>query len=103
MPSVANRCIVRTWLISPEREVRPADREKWEKNWQILRGTVQAEDFPMARTIQQGFHSGAQLWFSERGRVEGAVGRRYSSTSCELDLRRALQKHDVRWATLPRD
>lgn len=55
-----NRCIVRTWLISPEREVRPADREKWEKNWQILRGTVQVEDFPMARTIQQGFHSGAQ-------------------------------------------
>src|SRR6185295_6514947 len=41
-------------------EVRPADRDKWEKNWQILRGTVQAEDFPMARTIQQGFHSGAQ-------------------------------------------
>lgn len=55
-----NRCIVRLWLLSPEKVVGEAERVRWDKNWEILRGTVQVEDFPMARTIQQGFSSGAQ-------------------------------------------
>jgi phenylpropionate dioxygenase-like ring-hydroxylating dioxygenase large terminal subunit len=55
-----NRCVVRLWLMSPEKVVGEADRVRWEKNWEIVRGTVHAEDFPMARTIQQGFSSGAQ-------------------------------------------
>ncbi len=55
-----NRCIVRLWLLSPEKVVSAEDRARWEKNWEIVRGTVHAEDFPMARTIQQGFSSGAQ-------------------------------------------
>ncbi len=55
-----DRCIVRLWLISPERNVADADRERWDKNWDITYGTVRAEDFPMARTIQKGFHGGAQ-------------------------------------------
>lgn len=55
-----NRCIVRLWLLSPEKVVSDADRVRWEKNWDIVRGTVHAEDFPMARTIQEGFSSGAQ-------------------------------------------
>jgi phenylpropionate dioxygenase-like ring-hydroxylating dioxygenase large terminal subunit len=55
-----NCCIVRLWLLSPEKVVSAEDRARWEKNWEIVRGTVHAEDFPMARTIQQGFSSGAQ-------------------------------------------
>jgi phenylpropionate dioxygenase-like ring-hydroxylating dioxygenase large terminal subunit len=55
-----NRCVVRLWLLSPEKVVAEAERVRWEKNWDIVRGTVHAEDFPMARTIQQGFSSGAQ-------------------------------------------
>ncbi|QQS12273.1 MAG: aromatic ring-hydroxylating dioxygenase subunit alpha [Rhodospirillales bacterium] len=55
-----NRCVVRLWLLSPEKTVTDSDRAKWNKNWDIVRGTVHAEDFPMARTIQQGFSSGAQ-------------------------------------------
>ncbi len=55
-----NRCVVRVWLISPEKTETDPDRLRWEKNWKILLGTVMSEDFPMARTIQQGFHSGAQ-------------------------------------------
>jgi phenylpropionate dioxygenase-like ring-hydroxylating dioxygenase large terminal subunit len=55
-----NRCMVRLWLLSPEKRISDADRVRWEKNWAIVRGTVHAEDFPMARTIQQGFASGAQ-------------------------------------------
>lgn len=55
-----NRCMVRLWLLSPEKVVKDEDKVKWEKNWDIVRGTVHAEDFPMARTIQQGFSSGAQ-------------------------------------------
>jgi len=55
-----NRCMVRLWLLSPDKVASEEDRVKWETNWQIVRGTVHAEDFPMARTIQQGFSSGAQ-------------------------------------------
>jgi phenylpropionate dioxygenase-like ring-hydroxylating dioxygenase large terminal subunit len=55
-----DRCIVRLWLITPQRHVAGPDRAMWDKNWAITYGTVQTEDFPMARTIQQGFHSGAQ-------------------------------------------
>ena len=55
-----NRCMVRLWLLSPEKVASEEGRLKWEKNWEIVRGTVHAEDFPMARTIQQGFSSGAQ-------------------------------------------
>jgi phenylpropionate dioxygenase-like ring-hydroxylating dioxygenase large terminal subunit len=54
------RSVVRLWLITPQRHVADADREMWDKNWAITYNTVQSEDFPMARTIQQGFHSGAQ-------------------------------------------
>ncbi|HJQ59224.1 MAG TPA: SRPBCC family protein [Vineibacter sp.] len=55
-----NRCIVRLWLLTPDRVVNETDHARWKKNWDIVRGTVHAEDFPMARTIQQGFASGAQ-------------------------------------------
>lgn len=55
-----NRCIVRLWLMTTERQVAEADRATWDKNWDITFNTVQSEDFPMARTIQRGFHSGAQ-------------------------------------------
>ncbi|QQS10713.1 MAG: aromatic ring-hydroxylating dioxygenase subunit alpha [Rhodospirillales bacterium] len=55
-----DRCVVRLWLISPERTVSEADRARWDKNWELTYGTVRAEDFPMAATIQAGFHSGAQ-------------------------------------------
>lgn len=55
-----NRCIVRLWLIRPTREMAEGDKARWDKNWDITIGTVQREDFPMASTIQSGFHSGAQ-------------------------------------------
>jgi phenylpropionate dioxygenase-like ring-hydroxylating dioxygenase large terminal subunit len=55
-----DRCIVRLWLIRPQREIDAAERAVWDKNWEITFNTVQSEDFPMARTIQTGFHSGAQ-------------------------------------------
>lgn len=55
-----DRCIVRLWLIRPQREINEAERAIWDKNWDITFNTVQSEDFPMARTIQKGFHSGAQ-------------------------------------------
>ena len=55
-----DRSVVRLWLIRPQREISDDERVMWDKNWDITFNTVQSEDFPMARTIQKGFHSGAQ-------------------------------------------
>jgi nitrite reductase/ring-hydroxylating ferredoxin subunit len=56
----AGRCIAEAALFTPA----PADTDKarrhWERNFDLLMATVEAEDFPVCLDIQRGFGAGAQ-------------------------------------------
>jgi len=79
----AGRCVAEAALYTPA----PADSDKarrhWDRNFDLLMATVDAEDFPVCIDIQRGFSAGAQSHITF-GRNEPALGHYHRS------LRRAL-------------
>jgi phenylpropionate dioxygenase-like ring-hydroxylating dioxygenase large terminal subunit len=51
-----DRVVMRVSLLAPQQPRR--EREHWDRNWRILMDTICKEDFPLARTIQQGIAAG---------------------------------------------
>lgn len=50
-------CVVRVQSITPRDKAGPEFKEKWDKNWKILIGTVVAEDWAVSKTIQESIHA----------------------------------------------
>src|SRR5690606_23728490 len=47
-------------LYTPEPAETDSARRHWDRNFDLLMATVDAEDFPVGERIQQGFYAGAQ-------------------------------------------
>jgi phenylpropionate dioxygenase-like ring-hydroxylating dioxygenase large terminal subunit len=56
----ANESAMRVSFYTPEPASSEKARKHWNKNFDLLMATVEAEDFPLAEGIQRGFHSPAQ-------------------------------------------
>ena len=78
-----NRCITEAALFSPAAPDSDKAQRHWERNFDLLMRTVDAEDFPVCLDIQRGFGAGAQAHITF-GRNEPALGHYHGS------LRRAL-------------
>jgi phenylpropionate dioxygenase-like ring-hydroxylating dioxygenase large terminal subunit len=52
--------VMRASLFAPERATTADQQLHWDKNWKVLMDTVLNEDFRVARSMQEGFASGAQ-------------------------------------------
>lgn len=69
-------------LLAP-RPLDGADRERWDKNWQILMRTVLDEDFVASRSMQQNYAANAQS-HAVFGRQEGALQHFHKTLRSEL-------------------
>ena len=68
----------------PKAPTTDEERSHWDKNMQLILDVVTGEDFPAGRTMQLGFHAGAQT-HTVYGRNEPAMIHYHQS------LRRALK------------
>lgn len=72
-------------LLAP-RPIEDVDRDRWNKNWKILMGTVLDEDFVASRGMQQNYRSPAQT-HATFGRQEGALQHYHQTLRTELAAR----------------
>ncbi len=72
-------------LLAP-RPLAGPDRERWDKNWKILMGTVLDEDFVASRGMQENYGSHAQT-HAIFGRQEGALQHFHQTLQVELAAR----------------
>lgn len=77
------KCIAEAALFTPTRPDSDKAVRHWERNFDLLMRTVDAEDFPVCLDIQRGFGAGAQPHITF-GRNEPALGHYHGS------LRQAL-------------
>jgi phenylpropionate dioxygenase-like ring-hydroxylating dioxygenase large terminal subunit len=80
----ADRAVMDLGLYVPKAPTTDEERTHWDKNMRLILDVVTGEDFPAGRTMQLGFHSGAQT-HTVYGRNEPAMIHYHQS------LRRALQ------------
>ncbi|HRD76842.1 MAG TPA: SRPBCC family protein, partial [Hyphomicrobiaceae bacterium] len=77
------RCITEATLYTPEPATSDKAKAYWEKNFDLLMRTVEAEDFPVCEGIQRGLLSGAQEHITF-GRNEPALGHYHASLAAAL-------------------
>jgi phenylpropionate dioxygenase-like ring-hydroxylating dioxygenase large terminal subunit len=86
--NATNRCVTEAALFAPA----PADTDKakrhWDRNFDLLMRTVDAEDFPVCLDIQRGFGAGAQPHITF-GRNEPALAHYHRSLRQALGLNSA--------------
>ncbi len=80
-----NKCITEAALFTPEPAVTDKAKRHWERNFELLMRTVDAEDFPVCLDIQRGFGAGAQPHITF-GRNEPALGHYHRSLRQALGL-----------------
>ena len=68
-----DKCITEAALFAPTPAVTDKEKRHWERNFDLLMRTVDAEDFPVCLDIQRGFGAGAQTHITF-GRNEPALG-----------------------------
>lgn len=80
-----NESAMRVSFYTPEPASTEKARKHWNKNFDLLMATVEAEDFPLAEGIQRGFHSPAQeaIHF---GRNEPALQHFHKSVKIALGM-----------------
>jgi phenylpropionate dioxygenase-like ring-hydroxylating dioxygenase large terminal subunit len=79
-----DRALMDLALYVPKEATTADERAHWDKNMQLILDVVTGEDFPAGRTMQTGFHAGAQT-HTVYGRNEPAMIHYHQS------LRRALK------------
>jgi phenylpropionate dioxygenase-like ring-hydroxylating dioxygenase large terminal subunit len=73
-----DRCITEAALFTPKPAVTDKEKRHWDRNFDLLMRTVDAEDFPVCLDIQKGFGAGAQTHITF-GRNEPALGHYHRS------------------------
>ncbi|MGE0848370.1 MAG: SRPBCC family protein [Hyphomicrobiaceae bacterium] len=79
------KCIAEAALFTPTPPDSDKARRHWERNFDLLMRTVDAEDFPVCLDIQRGFGAGAQPHITF-GRNEPALGHYHGSLRKALGL-----------------
>jgi phenylpropionate dioxygenase-like ring-hydroxylating dioxygenase large terminal subunit len=79
------KCIAEAALFTPTPPDSDKERRHWERNFDLLMRTVDAEDFPVCLDIQRGFGAGAQPHITF-GRNEPALGHYHGSLRKTLGL-----------------
>jgi hypothetical protein len=83
-----DRCITEAALFTPKPAVTDKEKRHWDRNFDLLMRTVDAEDFPVCLDIQRGFGAGAQPHVTF-GRNEPALGHYHRSLRDALGLGQA--------------
>lgn len=81
----ASRCIAEAALFTPAPTATDKEKRHWDRNFDLLMQTVEAEDFPVCVDIQRGFAAGAQKHITF-GRNEPALSHYHKSLSEVLGL-----------------
>jgi phenylpropionate dioxygenase-like ring-hydroxylating dioxygenase large terminal subunit len=82
------RCVAEAALFTPTPAVTDKAKRHWDRNFDLLMRTVDAEDFPVCLDIQRGFGAGAQQHIMF-GRNEPALGHYHRSLRDALGLPQA--------------
>ena len=72
------KCVAEAALFTPKPAVTDKEKRHWDRNFDLLMRTVDAEDFPVCLDIQRGFGAGAQSHITF-GRNEPALGHYHRS------------------------
>lgn len=80
-----NKCITEAALFTPTPAITDKAKRHWERNFDLLMRTVDAEDFPVCLDIQKGFGAGAQPHITF-GRNEPALSHYHRSLRDALGL-----------------
>jgi phenylpropionate dioxygenase-like ring-hydroxylating dioxygenase large terminal subunit len=80
------RSHVTAWLMAPSAEMARAQKELWDKNWKILMGTVEEEDWIASRDIQASIAGGGQSHFVF-GRNEPALQHFHAQVAAAVAAR----------------
>jgi hypothetical protein len=79
----AGSCIAEAALFTPGPAADDKAKRHWDRNFDLLMRTVDAEDFPVCLDIQRGFAAGAQEHVTF-GRNEPALGHYHRSLAATL-------------------
>ncbi len=79
------KCVTEAALFTPAPAVTDKAKRHWDRNFDLLMRTVDAEDFPVCLDIQRGFGAGAQAHITF-GRNEPALGHYHRSLREALGL-----------------
>jgi phenylpropionate dioxygenase-like ring-hydroxylating dioxygenase large terminal subunit len=84
--NAVDRCITEAALFTPKPATTEKEKRHWDRNFDLLMRTVDAEDFPVCLDIQRGFGAGAQDHITF-GRNEPALGHYHRSLRDALNQR----------------
>ena len=82
----ADRCAIRVTVIVPDPEQSDTPNIDWDRNWDILMGTVLEEDLEVSRRAQAGMATGAVATLIY-GRNEPALQAFHRNLASEVPLR----------------
>jgi nitrite reductase/ring-hydroxylating ferredoxin subunit len=77
------KCLTEAALFTPTAAITDQERRHWDRNFDLLMQTVDAEDFPVCVDIQRGFNASAQHYITF-GRNEPALGHYHHSLQAAL-------------------
>ncbi len=86
--SATAKCVTEAALFTPKPAVTDKEKRHWDRNFDLLMRTVDAEDFPVCLDIQRGFGAGAQPHITF-GRNEPALAHYHRSLRQALGLNSA--------------